>query len=1197
MSAKAAASKTNRMRILTISAWLGLLIFVLTLSIFSPFGEAQVLYGSLTGNITDPSNAAIAGATVEALNISTGVTQQATTDTSGIYRIGEVLPGQYRITISAANFNRVVTDNIRVNANEIQRVDAKLQVAQVNQTVTVSTEVPLLQTDRADVHTDFQANQIEALPTISSEGASFQALYRLIPGASLPAENNSAAGNPQRAMTTNVNGQSNQGNNTRIDGVTDAYPWLPQNIAYVPPEDAIETVNIVTNSFDAEQGQAGGAVINVQIKSGTNQFHGDAHELYTGDSLWAQNYFVLPGTKKPLNIFNQFGGAVGGPIKKDKLFFFADEESTRQSEAPSGGNPQTVPTNGLNYTTAQQQGFFDFRGLLTDKAGNPVHIYDPRTGAANGSGRTPISCNGVMDEICLSDVDPAALAMASLIPTANEPGTTNNYFVNKKGFFHRDDIDSKVDYVPNQRMLLFGRYSFSRSFIFDPGALGPAEGNATLGGQLGNAFSRIQVVGLGGTYTFSPNLILDMNFGFTRQRINAESTDITSNYGLDTLHIPGTNGPDPLQGGIPAFQFATNTFSNLGNPNTGNPFVFRDNQYVSNANVSWTRGRHQIRFGIEFDHTQLNHFQPQGGSFQTARGSFRFTGAATEQVVCSPACSNPDAPVQGLQFNSYADFLLGLPDEVGKATQNNDPNSLRWTQWSWYIRDQYQITPKLTVNYGLRWEYYPMAYSNIGGARVLDPATMDVLLGGGAGIPRDDDVNVGHGLFLPRLGVAYRPTEKTVIRAGYGLSGDSNNWRFLRNAYPAVTISDFTGLGGAPFAPAGSLTGLNAVGPYATLPIGITPIPLNGGTSPGVFPLPDGIGTTTIPLDFRRGYINNYNLTVEREFAGFVANVGYVGSLAIRPLTNMNINAAPEGTGQNGRVLNAQFGETTTNGFKGWSDINELAPFGNNYYNALQANLTRRLGGGSEIGFNYTYSRAIDYEDNEEINFILFPFPAYLPRNKAVAGFDRTHNFSSYGIYALPFGQGQRWVREGIASRIVGGWQLNWVLSAMSGTPFTVTDSGAGASFLNAPGNTQTANLIGPKRIFNGTPDKSPSACKAPNPTCDYFDTASFQQVSAAHPGLLDGFFGNSPRDVLRGPGLFNLDMSVFRNFKITERFTFQIQAQAYGLTNTPHFNNPVSDINNSQFGEVTSTLVTTNAGLGGSGGQRQVWLGGKLIF
>ena len=1171
-----------------------LLVLLLPISLLWPIPEcaAQVLYGSMTGAVSDATGAVVSGAKVTAVGVGTGVTQQATSDASGIYRFTALLPGTYKVSIAAPGFSTQETPGVRVNVNEVARVDAQLSIAKSSQSVTVTTEVPLLQTDRSDVHTNLTEAQIQSLPAISSEGKSFQALYKIIPGASLPMENNSAGGNPQRAMTSNVNGQSSQGNNTRIDGVQDAYPWLPNNIAYVPPTDAIETANVVTNSFDAEQGNAGGAVINVQIRSGTNQFHGDVHELHTDNALINLNYFSAPNTRKPLNVFNQFGGAFGGPIKKDKLFFFGNWESTRQSQAPNGGNPQTVPFGGLTFAAANSAGFFDFRGIL-DSKGNPVNIYDPRSGAADGTGRAVITCNGVQNEICLSDVDPAALAMAQLIPAPNLPGTSNNYYLTKTGFFHRDDFDGKVNYVVNSTSTVFGRYSLSQSDIFDPPALGAAEGNATLGGQLGNSHSRIQVVGLGGTHAFSTNLLLDVNAGFTRQRINAEAPDINTNFGLDTLQIPGTNGLDPLQGGIPAFQF--NTFSNLGNPNTGNPFVFRDNQYVSNANVTWMRGRHQLRFGIEYNHTQLNHFQAQGGNFQTARGSFRFTGAASE---LSGQPSNA-------QYNSFADFLLGLPDEVGKATQNLNPNSLRWSQWGWYVRDQYQVTPKVTLNYGLRWEYYPMAYSDIGGARVLDSSTMNVLVGGdNSGIPVNDGVDTGHGLFLPRIGIAYRPMEKTVIRAGYGMSADSNNWRFLRNSFPAVTISDFTGFSANAAAPAASLTGLNAVGPYAGVPIGIPAIPLNGGTTPGTYPLPDAVGTTTVPLNFRRGYINNFSLVVEREFAGFVANVGYIGDRGIRPLVNMNINPAPANGGTNGRILNAEFHHTTndtcptatnpTAACKGWSDINQLTPLGNNYYDALQAKLTRRFAGSSQIGFVYTYSKAIDYEDNEEISFLLWPYPSYIPRNRALAGFDRTHNFEAYGLYELPFGKGKKYAQSGIAGALAGGWQVNWVLSAMSGTPFTITDNGPGASFLNAPGNTQTANIIGPLKILNGKPATS---CPTGNTSCLYFDTSAFQQVTSIHPGLLDGFFGNAGRNILRGPGYFNLDMSVMRNFKITERFTFQFEADAFGLTNTPHFNNPNVNISAANFGAVTSTLVTTNASLGGSGGQRQWWFGGKLIF
>jgi hypothetical protein len=1156
----------------------------------------QVLYGSLTGTVRDPSGAVVSGAKVQAVGVRTGVTAEATTDPSGIYRFTTLLPGTYNVTISAPGFANQITNNVGVNANGVSRVDASLQLAKANQNIVVTTEAPLLQTDRADVHTDLNEAEVQSLPAISSEGKSFQALYKIIPGAGLPFENNSAGGNPQRAMTSNVNGQSSQQNDTRIDGVQDLYPWLPNNIAYVPPEDSIETVNVATNSFDAEQGGTAGAWVNVQTKSGTNQFHGDVHELYTGNALTNLNYFNPPTFRKPLNVFNQYGGAVGGPIKKDKLFFFGDWESTRQAQAPQA-NFQTVPFGPLTAANATSAGYFDFTSLLP--AG--VNIYDPRTGNADGTGRSPISCNGIANRICLTDVDPAAMTMLSLIPGPNVAGaTSNNYFVEQTGFYHRDDFDGKINYVPSANSTIFGRYSLSKSDIFDPPALGAAGGNATLGGQNGNAFSRIQVVGVGGTYAFSPNLLLDANVGFTRQRINAEDVDIAQDkaYGLNTLKIPGTNdcftsgclsgNGNQLYWGIPAFQF--NTFSNLGNANTGNPFLFRDNQYVSNANMTWVKGKHQIRYGIEFDHTQLNHFQPQGGSFQTARGTFQFTtGVATEDCLTFAAGKCTTAPSDA-QYNSFAAFLLGLPDNVGKAAQNANTIALRWSTWAWYVRDQFQVTPRLTVNYGLRWEYYPMAYSDIGGARVLDPSTMTVLIGGGSsGVPTNDNVDVHSGLFLPRVGIAYRPMDKTVIRAGYGMSADPNNWRFLRNAYPADTVSSFTGstypqAANSPLAPGGTLTGLNAVGPYSYLPIGIPAVPILPN-APATLPLPNNVGTTTIPQDFRRGYINTFNLTLEGEFAGFVADVGYVGDRGIRPETNLNINPAPGGGGSTGRILNAKFGGT-------WSDINQLTPFGNNYYDSLQTKLTRRLGNGSQIGFVYTFSKAIDYEDNEEINFIMFPYPAYWPRNKALAGFDRTHNFEAYGVYALPFGHGQHYAQSGIAEKLAGGWQLNWVLSAMSGTPFTITDSGTGATALNAPGNTQTVNIVGPIQVLNNSPLPSCSATGGPYAlSCSYFNPNAFASVTT--PGVL----GNAGRNILRGPGYFNLDASLMRNFKLTERFTFQFEADAFSLTNTPHLNNPNANIAAANFGAITSTLVTTNASLGGSGGQRQWWFGGKLVF
>jgi Carboxypeptidase regulatory-like domain len=277
---------------------------------------AQILYKSLTGTVTDASEAVLPNAHVTVLETQTGVSESQTTDSAGIYRFPALLPGTYKVTISATGFATQETDNVLVHANEIARIDAHLSVGAATQSVTVTTAPALLQTDSADVHTDLSSRQIENLPIMGSTGANFQKLLQVVPGAGLTDETNSPAGNPQRAINANINGQSEEGISTRIDGALDAYPYLPANVAYVPPANAIETVNVTTNSFDAEQGMAGGAAVNVQVKSGTNQFHGEGHESHTDQNFDARNYFQTDPTLYPkLNRFNQnqFGGSFGGP--------------------------------------------------------------------------------------------------------------------------------------------------------------------------------------------------------------------------------------------------------------------------------------------------------------------------------------------------------------------------------------------------------------------------------------------------------------------------------------------------------------------------------------------------------------------------------------------------------------------------------------------------------------------------------------------------------------------------------------------------------------------------------------------------------------------------------------------------------------------------------------------------------------------
>jgi hypothetical protein len=1129
--------------------------------------EAQVLYGTLTGDVTDPSGAVVPGAKVEALEINRGLRQEAIADGNGSYRLMEMLPGTWKITVTANGFTTAVTESIHIDANDVTRVDAKLSVARANESVTVAAAPPELQTDRADVHTDLTAQEVDSLPSVSTAGKSFQELLRIVPGATLPLENNSASVNPTRAMTSNVNGQSSQGNSTRIDGVLDLDPWLPNNVSYVPPSTGVQEVNISTNSMDAEQGMVNGAAINVTIKSGTNQFHGEAHEFHTDDGMKNKNYFIAPGTKKPLNVFNQYGGSLGGPIIRNKLFFFGDWEGSRQSQQAASPN-QTVPYGSLNYATALAAGYFDFSTFgVVDANGDPAHIYDPLTGAANGAGRTPFP----NDRIPLSRVDPAALIMASLIPKATQAGGTlglNNYTEGLRGSFARDNYDAKVTYVRTEKTNYFGHFSMSRAAFFDPPALGPAGGAASNGGQQGYSHPHIYVIGLGATHAFTNSLLLDANAGYTRQHLLSTNVDIGSPFGLATLKIPGTNDAglgetNKLYWGQPAFTF--NTFSGLGNTAASNPLEMRDNQILGDVNLTWVKNKHQFRFGFEDDHTGINHFQPQGNA--TPRGSFGFTGVATESPTDLPATA---------QIQSYADFLLGLPATTGKTIQVEDPNSLRWSQFGMYARDQFQVSPTLTVTYGVRYEIYPMAYSDHGkGTRVLDLATMNVLIGGYGTTPVNDGVQTGHGMILPRLGLAWRPLSKTVIRAGFGLSADSNNWRFMRNDYPVVVNSSNTGL--TSFAPAASLTGLNATGPYTALSTGIALAALPNFSS-GIIPLPANVATTTIPLNFRRGYTEGYNLAVEREAAGFVFNVTYVGSLTTRPLSEANANYGTLNGGNASRVLNA------ANNGKNYSDIAELIPTARSYYNSLQARMTRRIGPSSTVGVIETWSKIIDYSDNEDFGgAFLWNGPAYFSKNKGLAGYNRASNTQAYWVYNLPFGKDQKWATSRLGNMIAGGWQYSGVLSVLTGMPSTVTDSGYSGT-LNAPDQQAVPNQIGPVLKPKGRP------CS----TCTWFKTAAFTRVATATPSM-----GNVNRTTLIGPGYFDLDSTLKRNFNIREWLTFQIEGVAIGLTNSPHFANPDTNLPDGSFGKITSTVGGGNAGanFGGTGGERLLYVGGKLIF
>jgi hypothetical protein len=909
----------------------------------------------------------------------------------------------------------------------------------------------------------------------------------------------------------------------------------------------------------------------MQVKSGTNEFHGSMFEYHHDNALRGKNYFQPEGYHKPKDIINQYGGQIGGPIVKNKLFFFSDWESTKRRQ--SGSRTATVPNPAAIFDA---NGNVNFTSAIVGGTDCSVPregcIYDPNTGNADGTGRQPFPNN----TIPFYRIDPAVTILLSRINKSNflnDDGikATNNYYAANPTGLNRNNWDEKVNFNPNNQLSIFARYSLSQSNITDPPMLGDAIGDATNSGQLGTATSRIQSVGIGAAYNVSARMQVDANWGFTRQRLGAQGTDLPLGaFGRDVLKIPGANGSgDFLQGGIPSFQTAN--WANLGNPNTGSPFLFRDNNWVVNNNLSWIYGAHDIRIGFEHTRSQMNHFQPQGGSFQTARGTFGFNGNVT-------ALNGGAAPNQ---YNSLAQLLLGIPSRVGISVQFINPNALRWNTWSWYARDRWQITPNLTVSYGIRWEHYPFATSDNGhGLRIFDPSTGNVLIGGRGNTPVNAGVDTGSGQFLPRLGIAYRLSSKTVIRAGYGMSADNNNWRFLRNCYPITTNLDIQPSG---FAPAANLTG-ETLAPYPNLPAGIPSLTFPDISS-GIITLPDGIATSTVPKKFRRGYVHSYNLTLQAELGqGIVGEAAYVGTRGVRLLTNYNINSSYPGGGNAGRQLNVQFAG------RNFGDINITEPSQNSYYDALQIKITRRFGKGLMAGSLYTFSKALDDEDNEEINYLLWPYPDYRSRNHALAGYDRTHEFAFYGIYDMPFGKSQRWAKTGIGAALAGNWQISWIMNAMSGTPFSIT---GGGNTNVAPGNTQTADQVAPVKILGNIGHISGQAsCAKTDLSCHWFDPSAFAPVPSS-----ENRFGNTGRNIMRGPGYFNLDASLFRDFRISELVKFQFRIDFFSLTNTPHFANPGSSVtNDSTFGVITSTFNASGQ-MSGSGGERWVWFSGKITF
>ncbi len=1144
--------------LLTLSSIRSMLTALFLISAASCDVSAQVLYGSLTGTVTDQSKGVVASAVVTIANLSTGLTRSTTTDAAGYFAIQNLPQGSYDVSTSAPGFKPLTQKSVDVRINNVTRLEMTLDVGAVTDSVTVEGSAVQLQTAKTDVNVNLDAKAIGDLPLAGYRN--YQSLINLVPGATPARFQNAVIDTPGRSLTTNVNGAERAANNTRVDGSANVLVTMPHHTVYVPPVESIEEVNISTNSFDAEQGMTGGAAVTISTKSGTNQFHGSAFALHANAAaramLWDENRNGV--TRKPKGIRNIDGGSLGGPIKKGKLFFFADWERTAERVGRSG--LYSVPTA-------------DFRsGDFSRKLGAPIlnssggaiavptteggitnlrqgMVFDPYSGNLDGTGRSVFSSNGRNNVLPASRLNTATGKLLALVPQPNQSNDLNNFFNIGTQRFNRDNIDAKVNWNRNQKHQLWVKYSTMNALVHGDFGLGQAGGSCLCDGGLGDGHTLVQIAGIGQTYTVTPNFLLDGTIGWTRFGQNVKPPDLDKAYGKDVFGIPGTNGPDPRENGLPAFNFTD--YSTLGNPEGWNPLFRNDQSLTFNTNGSWIKGAHEFRFGFDYVHHLMNHWQPELGD--GPRGAFGFGAALTglnPAALLSAGGFQGGTPSFENGWNSMAAFLLGSASSSSKSSQFIKMDSME-NQYALFFRDRWRATNKLTVNLGLRWELYPNRTRSAGlGIESYDPTTNEVLVGGKGGIPIDVGVGYSKKLFAPRLGLAYQWDRNTVIRTGYGLTFVPHPWgaQALRGWYPLTIVSVFNGT--------------NGYAPVTTDPtyvkLGVPNRPLGGDVgipqiccpdiNKGRVPLPSvsEMGYPIANQEMKRGYVQSWNFVIERKFPGeFITSVGYVGTATVNGFAFLDINASQiPGSGNAGRLLFPKFGRTaTTREWNGRTHSN---------YHSLQVTLNRRVKGGLFLKSAYTYSHAIDMAAYSDWTGFTWNATSVFNRNRATAAHDVPHIFQLGWVYEMPFGKGKKFLQNGMAGAVLGGWQANGIFAAYMGRPFTLSASG---SSLNMPGNTQTPDQV--------KLDVAKIGLAGDDGT--WFDTSAFARPTGAR-------FGTVGRNTMRGPGVINSDLSLFRTFKMTEKINLQARAEGFNISNTPHFANPNGNANSGNFGRITAT-------------------------
>ncbi len=1013
---------------------------------------AQSSGGIFRGEVRDASDAVVPQARIIIRSNDSGMEAVAASNGEGLYITPTLIPGSYSLTTTKSGFKTEVFGPVTLPVNQIVRVDFRLDVGAVSEAVQVeAAAAQLLATESAEVSQIIGSKQVSEIPL---NGRQWQQLISLSAGVNPGAPGESGSPNP-----VNVNGQRTKANLFLVDGISTTLSSAGRGNSFNIPLEAVREFSVQSGSYSAEFGDVAGGVVNLQSKSGGNSWHGSLFEFFRNDAMDAANFFsnATGQPKNPLR-YNQFGGALGGPVRRGKTFFFADYQGTDAHSATP-----TVTTVPL---AAQRSG--DFSGLRGAN-GAVIPIYDP-FGASLA--RTPFPNNIVPK----SRLDPAASQITALLPLPNQfdaagrPLPFNNYAVTRTATTSAPSFDLRIDHQFSASNSLFVRHSFQNTDAVVPSPFGQPLGGSALGA--GTTQARNQNAGIGHVYQFQPTLINEIHVGLNRQTTALTQEDYGRNLS-EQFGIPGVNR-SPQTSGLS--NLAVSGLFNVGG-SLLTPLSLASTGWSLSDKITWIKGRHALRFGFDG-----NYEMGSSGYLVYGRGYYIFLNLSTSTAVGAPG------------GNAFASFLLGAPYQVLRDDFPPGMAGLISHRFGFYAQDDIKLTPRLTVNVGVRYDIMPSPREMHNRLSNFDPATATMLIAGQNTNPHL--VNTDYRDLAPRIGLAYAPGRgsQTVLRGGYGIgfvdpaggAGILNSNEFNTPFYNLNNIVQF------PFtAPTYRLSD--------RLPALVMPSPA----------APSGNERYIVPTD-RNQYSQTWSLEIQRALStSAMVEAAYVGTSGVRLLTASDINSAPPGA--TNPALRQPFGAAL-------GSIRELSNSAHSTYHGLQTKLEKRFSGGLYFLGSYTWSKSIDSQSNGTDMAVASGQYPQDPRNpgldRGLSSFDRAHRFVGSLVWEIPFGRGKA-LGSGApraVSAVLGGWQVSGVFTAQSGSPFSVQIACAD---INAEGNN-----CRPNRLASGElPANQRSIAR-------WFDTTAFAIPSPVA-------FGNAGRNILRGPGTVNTDLALSRSIPL----------------------------------------------------------------